>query len=70
MVASLRRALPDHHHPARRSWRTAPSSGEGKIVLAVDGSAPSDRAAKEATDLALKLGSEVIVVHVKESEKT
>jgi nucleotide-binding universal stress UspA family protein len=41
-----------------------------KILLAVDGSAPSDRATKESIDLATKLGSEVIVVHVKETERT
>jgi nucleotide-binding universal stress UspA family protein len=41
-----------------------------KILLAVDGSAPSDRATKAAADLALKLGSDVLVVNVRETETT
>ncbi len=39
-----------------------------KIVLAVDGSEPSNRAVAVAEDIAGKLGAEVIVVHVKERE--
>jgi len=38
------------------------------ILLAVDGSEPSNRATETATDLAKRLGSEVIVVHIKERE--
>jgi nucleotide-binding universal stress UspA family protein len=41
-----------------------------KILLAVDGSAPSDRATREVMDLAMRLGSEVVVLHVKETEHT
>ena len=41
-----------------------------KIVLAVDGSEPSNRAVAVAEDIAGKLGAEVIVVHVKERETT
>jgi nucleotide-binding universal stress UspA family protein len=41
-----------------------------RILLAVDGSAPSDRATKTVADLAEKFGSEVIVLHVKETEHT
>jgi nucleotide-binding universal stress UspA family protein len=41
-----------------------------RILLAVNGSAPSDRATKTVADLAAKFGSEVIVLHVKESEHT
>ncbi len=41
-----------------------------KILLAVDGSAPSDRAVREAADLATRLGSEIVVVHVIETEHT
>jgi nucleotide-binding universal stress UspA family protein len=39
-----------------------------RIVLAVDGSAPSNRAIETAADLARKLGAEVIVLHVRERE--
>jgi nucleotide-binding universal stress UspA family protein len=39
-----------------------------KIVLAVDGSEPSNRAVSVAGDLAGELGSEVVVVHVHEAE--
>jgi nucleotide-binding universal stress UspA family protein len=38
------------------------------ILLAVDGSGPSNRAVGTTLDLATKLGSEVIVVHVRERE--
>lgn len=38
------------------------------ILLAVDGSEPSNRAVGTALDLATKLGSEVIVMHVRERE--
>jgi nucleotide-binding universal stress UspA family protein len=38
------------------------------ILLAVDGSEPSNRAVGTALDLATKLGSELIVVHVREHE--
>ncbi len=40
------------------------------ILLAVDGSEPSNRATRVAADLAGKLGSEVLVVHVREREPT
>lgn len=36
------------------------------ILLAVDGSKPSDRAVEVAEQLALKAGSEVVVTHVRE----
>jgi nucleotide-binding universal stress UspA family protein len=36
------------------------------ILLAVDGSKPSDRAVEVAEQLALKAGSEVVVMHVRE----
>jgi nucleotide-binding universal stress UspA family protein len=39
-----------------------------RILLAVDGSAPSGRATEVASDLALKLGAEVVVVNVREVE--
>jgi len=39
-----------------------------RIVLAVDGSAPSNRAIETAADLARRIGSEVIVLHVRERE--
>jgi nucleotide-binding universal stress UspA family protein len=38
------------------------------ILLAVDGSEPSNRAVGAARDLAEKLGTEVIVVHVRERD--
>jgi nucleotide-binding universal stress UspA family protein len=39
-----------------------------KIVLAVDGSAPSDRATATAADIAKGFGSEIIVLNVRETE--
>jgi nucleotide-binding universal stress UspA family protein len=39
-----------------------------RILLAVDGSEPSNRALAVAGDLAGKLGAEVVVLHVKERE--
>ena len=41
-----------------------------KIMLAVDGSEPSERAVPVAADLAHKYGSEVVVVHVREVDRT
>jgi nucleotide-binding universal stress UspA family protein len=38
------------------------------ILLAVDGSEPSNRATQTAGDLAKRLGSEVIVTHIRERE--
>jgi nucleotide-binding universal stress UspA family protein len=38
------------------------------ILLAVDGSEPSKRATSFALDLASRLGSEVVVIHVRERE--
>jgi nucleotide-binding universal stress UspA family protein len=42
----------------------------GKILLAVDGSDPANRAAQAVADLAPKLGSEVLVLHAREREIT
>jgi nucleotide-binding universal stress UspA family protein len=39
-----------------------------RIVLAVDGSGPAQRAIPVAADIALKYGSEVIAVHVQEQQ--
>jgi nucleotide-binding universal stress UspA family protein len=39
-----------------------------RIVLAVDGSAPSNRAIDAAAELARRIGAEVIVLHVRERE--
>ena len=39
-----------------------------KVVLAVDGSAPSDRATAVAADIAKGFGSELIVINVRETE--
>jgi nucleotide-binding universal stress UspA family protein len=39
-----------------------------KVLLAVDGSAPSDRATAVAADLAKGFGSELIVINVRETE--
>jgi nucleotide-binding universal stress UspA family protein len=41
-----------------------------RILLAVDGSEPSNRATAATAELAHRLGSEVIVLHVKETEIT
>ena len=41
-----------------------------RILLAVDGSEPSNRAVEVATDLGRKIRAEVVVVHVKEREIT
>jgi nucleotide-binding universal stress UspA family protein len=39
-----------------------------KVLLAIDGSEPSHRAAVTAGELATELGSEVVVLHVHETE--
>jgi nucleotide-binding universal stress UspA family protein len=39
-----------------------------RVVLAVDGSAPSDRATAVAADIAKGFGSELIVINVRETE--
>lgn len=52
----------------RRPYAKAGQAGFGRILLAIDDSAPSRSAAATATRLALQWDSEVVVVHVRERQ--